>query len=79
MLSDEYRMTTVGSLPTVVARFGGREPLRDDVGGMFAHRRRSTHERDRTIAIARPQMKLRAKLLASDDVEPLVDQLHARG
>jgi hypothetical protein len=68
VLCDEHRMTAIRSLPAVVTRLGRCEALADDVGSVLTHRGGSAHHRQRPIAIACAQMKLRAKALLADDV-----------
>lgn len=82
MLCDEHGVAAIGRLAAVVAWLGRREALRDDVGGVRAHRRGATHERDRAIAIAGLQVELCAKPLAAELIEVLIEGAaidHARG
>ena len=73
MLRDEHGMSAIGRLPTVVQRLGRGQSLHDDLTRMLLHRVGATNERNRPIAAAGREMKLRAKALSANRVELRVE------
>ena len=80
MLRDEHGMPAIGRLPAVLMGLRRREALRDNVVRVLPHRRRAAHHRDRSIATARREVKLRAEPLCADRIEAAIEggEVHAR-
>jgi hypothetical protein len=75
VLGDEHRMSTERRLPAVVARLGGREPLRDQLGRVVENRRQSLLVDVRTLASAEPEALAEGR--APQRGEEIIDVSHA--